>query len=48
VKQAKDIRDTALEVEKVMYLGLANKNLREFPIEELYITSDNGKEMELQ
>ena len=38
-------RHTALEVEKIMYLALANRNLREFPIEELYVTSDNGKEI---
>jgi len=28
-----------------MYLALANRNLREFPVEELYVTSDNGKEI---
>ena len=38
-------RHTALEVEKVMYLAFANRNLREFLIEELYVTSDNGKEI---
>ena len=28
-----------------MYLAIANRNLREFPIEEFYVTSDNGKEI---
>jgi len=38
-------RHTGLEVEKVMYLALANRNLKEFPIEELPVTAGNGKEI---
>ena len=38
-------RHTATEVEEVLYLALGNRNLKEFPIEELYVTSDNGKEI---
>jgi len=38
-------KHTAVEVEKVLYLALANRNLKEFPIQELYVTSDNGREI---
>ena len=38
-------RHTAAEVERVLYLALANRNLRKLPVEELYVTSDNGREI---
>ena len=41
-------KQTASEIKKVVYPALANRNLKEFPIEELYVTSDNGKGMDLQ
>ena len=38
-------RRTAREVEKVLYSALANRNYKELPIKELYVVSDNGKEI---
>jgi putative transposase len=38
-------KHTAREVEEVLYFALANRNLKELPIRELYVTSDNGKEI---
>jgi len=38
-------RHTAVEVERVLYLALANRDLRKLPVEELYVTSDNGREI---
>jgi len=38
-------RHTFREVEKVMYQALAERNLKELPLEEIYVISDNGKEI---
>lgn len=38
-------RHTSVEVEEVLYRALAERNIKEIPVEELYVTSDNGKEI---
>jgi len=38
-------RHTAKEIENALYQALANRNLKEFPVDEIYIVSDNGKEI---
>jgi putative transposase len=38
-------RHTAKEIEEVLYSALANRNLKELPVEELYVVSDNAKEI---
>jgi putative transposase len=38
-------RHTAKEIEEVLYSALANRNFKELPIEELYVVSDNAKEI---
>jgi putative transposase len=38
-------RHTAKEIEEVLYSALANRNLKELPIKELYVVSDNVKEI---
>ena len=38
-------RHTSGEVERVMYQAFAERNLKELPLEEIYVISDNGKEI---
>ena len=38
-------RHTAKEIENALYQALANRNLKEIPLDEIYIVSDNGKEI---
>ena len=38
-------RHTYQEVENVMYRAFAERNFKELALEELYVTSDNGKEI---
>jgi len=38
-------KHTAKEIEDALYQALASRNLKEFPLDEIYIISDNGKEI---
>lgn len=38
-------RHTAKEIENALYQALANRNLKEFPFDEIHIVSDNGTEI---
>lgn len=45
ISVAVEKKHTYQEVEKVMYQAFAERNFKELPLEELYVTSDNGSEI---